>query len=63
MTKMDGSNWLDVLQRALLGIRTMTKDDIGYSSAQMIYGTAIAVPADMITEGGTPREPREITEH
>lgn len=63
MAKTDGNIWLDVLPWALLGIRTMTKDDIGYSLAQMIYGATVAVPADFITGSSTSQEPKKIAEH
>ena len=40
--------WVDVLPWVLLGIRTVPKEDIGASAAELVYGEPISVPADFV---------------
>ena len=42
--------WIEKLPLILLGIRTTIKEDIGYSSAEMMFGTALSIPGDLITK-------------
>ena len=38
------SNWVQALPLTLMSIRSAVKEDLGVSSAQIIYGEAIRVP-------------------
>lgn len=44
----DPTRWTEVLPLVLLGIRTAVKEDIKCTTAEMVYGTTLALPADMI---------------
>ncbi|KAI0241039.1 hypothetical protein LSAT2_002963, partial [Lamellibrachia satsuma] len=44
----EGLNWLDELPWVLLGIRTAPKEDLGCSSAELVYGAPLTVPGDFI---------------
>jgi len=39
---------MDELPRVLLGLRTAPKDDLGASTAEMVYGSPVTVPADFL---------------
>ena len=41
--------WMDELPWVLLGLWTMPKDDLGTSSAEMVYGAPLTVPGDFIS--------------
>ncbi|XP_035206164.1 uncharacterized protein LOC118181192 [Stegodyphus dumicola] len=40
--------WVDVLPTVLLGLRTAIKEDLGSSTAEMVYGTNLRLPGDFI---------------
>uniref|UniRef100_A0A2P2I370 Retrovirus-related Pol polyprotein from transposon 412 n=1 Tax=Hirondellea gigas TaxID=1518452 RepID=A0A2P2I370_9CRUS len=40
--------WLEKLPLTLLSIRTAIKEDLGYSSAELMFGTTIRLPSDLI---------------
>ena len=44
--RLTDCNWVDQLPWVLLGIRTMPKEDIGASSAELVYGAPLTVPGD-----------------
>ena len=44
--RLTGPNWTAELPWVLLGIRTAPKDDLGCSSAEMVYGAPLTVPGD-----------------
>ena len=46
MTRLTDTNWLDHLPWVLLGLRTVLKEDLGTSAAEMVYGSPLTVPAD-----------------
>ena len=48
---IDGPNWVDELPWILLGIRTAPKEDLGTSSAELVYGVPITVPGDFFSKG------------
>jgi cleavage and polyadenylation specificity factor subunit 1 len=47
--RLTGPGWADELPWALLGIRTAPKDDLGTSSAELVYGAPLTVPGDFVT--------------
>jgi len=47
-TRLTGPIWTQELQWVLLGIRTAPKEDLGCSSAEMVYGAPLTVPGDFI---------------
>ncbi|XP_078482210.1 uncharacterized protein LOC144743104 [Ciona intestinalis] len=53
MARLTGPNWVDELPWVLLGIRTVPKEDIKASSAELLYGAPIAVPGDLLTPSQT----------
>ena len=48
-TRLCDSNWVDELPWVLLGIRTAPKEDLGTSSAELVYGEPLTVPGDFIS--------------
>nr|VZI31062.1 unnamed protein product [Spirometra erinaceieuropaei] len=45
----DPGNWSDNLPLALLGIRAALKSDLGCSTAELVFGTTLRLPGEMIT--------------
>nr|VZI39302.1 unnamed protein product [Spirometra erinaceieuropaei] len=45
----DPGNWLDNLPLALLRIRAALKSDLGCSAAELVFGTTLRLPGEMIT--------------
>ena len=46
--RLTGPDWLTHLPWVLLGIRTMPKEDLGASSAELVYGQPLTVPGDFL---------------
>lgn len=44
----DSTNWTARLPIILLGLRSTIKEDIGRSPAELVYGTVLRLPADML---------------
>ena len=44
--RLSGPNWIQELPWVLLGIRTAPKEDLGCSSAELVYGAPLTVPGD-----------------
>lgn len=42
-------NWVDSVPTILLGLRTTLKEDIGFCSAELVYGTTINLPGQFFT--------------
>lgn len=52
--RLTGPNWVTELPWVLLGLRTAPKDDLGYSSAELVYGEPLTVPGDFIPSHTSP---------
>ncbi len=50
--RLTGPNWMDELPWVLLGIRTAPKEDLGCSSAELVYGAPLTVPGDFLANHG-----------
>ncbi len=48
--RLTDSNWMDELQWVLLGIRTAPKEDLKFSSAELVYGALLSVPDDFFAK-------------
>ena len=46
--RLVGPNWIRELPWVLLGIRTMPKEDLGCSVAELVYGAPLTVPGDFL---------------
>ena len=46
--RLQGPNWADELPWVLLGLRTAPKEDLGFSTAELVYGTPLTVPGEFI---------------
>ena len=46
--RLTGPNWTQELPWVLLGVQTAPKEDLGCSSAEMVYGAPLTVPGDFI---------------
>ena len=44
--KEDPTHWTDHVPLVLLGLRTSLKDDLGCSSAELVYGTPLRIPGE-----------------
>ena len=42
----DSTNWTDILPIVLLGICTTLKDDLHYTTAELVYGTTLRLPGE-----------------
>ena len=51
MARLTGPDWIDELPWVLLGIRTVPKDDLECSSAEMVYGAPLTVLGDFLPRG------------
>ena len=49
---LSGPNWMDELPSVLLGIRTAPKEDLGCSSAELVYRSPLTIPGDFIANHG-----------
>lgn len=49
--RLTSPDWMDELPWVLLGIRTAPKEDLGASSAELVYGMPLTVPGDFIAGG------------
>ncbi|BHF80069.1 hypothetical protein SprV_0702319300 [Sparganum proliferum] len=45
----DPGNWSDNLPLALLGIQAALKSDLGCSAAELVFGTTLQLPGEMVT--------------
>lgn len=54
MARLNGPNWFEELPWVLLGLRTAPKDDLGYSSAELVYGEPLTIPGEMIPSNSQP---------
>ncbi|KAK3789011.1 hypothetical protein RRG08_036149 [Elysia crispata] len=43
--RLTGPNWVEELPWVLLGLRTTPKEDLGYSSAELVYVEPLTIPA------------------
>ena len=46
--RLNSPNWMKELPWVLLGLRTSPKDDLGASSAELVYGSQIMVPGEFV---------------
>ena len=51
MARLTGPDWIDELPWVLLGIRTVPKEDLVCSSAEMVYGAPLTAPGDFLPRG------------
>ena len=58
--RLNGANWLDELPWVLLGIRTAPKEDLGSSTAELVYGSPLTVPGDFVPDGQPHSASREL---
>ncbi|XP_064485157.1 uncharacterized protein LOC135397482 [Ornithodoros turicata] len=45
----DPSNWVDHLPLVLLGLRCVIRDDLGCSTAELLYGTTLRLPGEFLS--------------
>lgn len=55
--------WVDSLPVVLLGLRSAFKADLGTTCAEMMYGTTLRLPGDLLVPSSTrPADPAEFVE-
>lgn len=42
------SDWTEILPTVLIGLRTVIKEDLGFSPAELVYGTNIRIPGEFL---------------
>ena len=52
--QLAGSRWPEHLPWVLLGLRTAPKEDSGISAAELVYGAALALPAEFLSTAEPP---------
>jgi transposase InsO family protein len=52
--RLAGSRWPEHLPWVLLGLRTAPKEDSGISAAELVYGAALALPAEFLSTAEPP---------
>ncbi|GFR99359.1 Pol polyprotein [Elysia marginata] len=52
--RLTGNNWVEELPWVFLGLRTAPKEDLGYSSAELVYGEPLTVPGEFIPSQALP---------
>lgn len=52
--------WTETLPSVLLGLRTTIKAGTQFSPAEMVYGTTIRVPGELLAPATTPVEPTDL---
>jgi transposase InsO family protein len=52
--RLQGSRWPENLPWVLLGLRTAPKEDSGVSAAKLVYGVALALPAEFLSTAEPP---------
>ena len=50
ITCVPRSEWIDALPHVLLGIRTCLKEDLGSSTAKLVYGTSLRLPGEFFVD-------------
>ena len=48
--KLTSSTWVRELPWVLLGLRTVPKDDLGCSTAELVYGSTLKLPGEFVEE-------------
>ena len=48
----DPANWSENLPIALLGIRTVLKEDLHCTAAELVYGTTLRLPGEFFNSSG-----------
>jgi cleavage and polyadenylation specificity factor subunit 1 len=57
MARKSGENWMAHLPWVLLGMRTMPREGLDTSSAEMLYGDTLVVPGEFFPAPDTPTHP------
>ena len=47
--RLTGPNWVEELPWALLELRTTPKEDLGYSSAELVYDEPLTIPGELVS--------------
>ena len=57
--RLDGPHWMDELPWVLLGTRTVPKEDLNSSAAELVFGAPLTVPGDFLADS----TPIQTSEH
>ena len=55
--RLTTSTWTQELPWVLLGLRTAFKEDVGSSSTELVYGTTLSLPEELIAPNSSPDPP------
>ena len=51
--RLTGPNWVEELPWVLLGLRTTPKENLGYSSAELVYSEPLTIPGELVPPKST----------
>ena len=54
------TSWPKLLPSVMLGLRTVLKEEIGASPAELLYGATIRIPGDFVVQDNRPVEKGEF---
>ncbi|XP_005108961.1 uncharacterized protein LOC101846463 [Aplysia californica] len=54
MARLHSPNWMEQLPWVMLGLKTVPKEDIGTSVAELVYGEPLTIPGELIAATATP---------
>jgi len=60
MARCSGSDWYQQLPWVLLGMRSAIKEDLEASSAELVYGTPLTLPGELVSPINRPQHPSEF---
>ncbi|KAK3789880.1 hypothetical protein RRG08_060433 [Elysia crispata] len=46
--RISGQSWIEELPWVSLGLKTTPKEDLGYSSAELVYGEPLTIPGELV---------------
>ena len=63
MATGEPAGWMGRLPHVLLGIRTAQKEDTGFSPAEIVYGTDLVLPGQVLLNPEQPSSPQMLQDY
>lgn len=63
ISRYPGSKWTDTLPLAMLCIRTTLKEDLGFTPAEMVFGTTLQLPGEFFCNPSEISDPSNFVRH
>ena len=55
--------WVDNMPLILLGMRSTVKEDLGHTCSELVYGTTLRLPGDLVNPGNPSKDPASFAAH